>query len=415
MSSPRSREQDLLLSLARISLPPDCRERARALVREGVDWGVLSSLAERHRVTLLVQRHLAREAADLCPAPLLDSLASKARANAALNTMLTAELAELLPDLEKAGCGPVVVKGPALAVAVYGDLSSRPFGDVDVVVEPSTRNRACRLLESRGYVPVPPVPNQWQNAWRRSTHEQLFRREGSPLVVDLHWELTARGYRYSMTLAEVRPRLERVHTGACEVWTLGPEDTLLFLCVHGTKHDWAVLGWLVDVAELVRGQAGLDWDAVLRWSRVPGRRRPVQLGLQLAHRLLEAPVPATVLADGAQDPEIAELVMVVERAFRDPSSISGRGPWSGLVGSVWFRALETWPDRLRHLHEWLLMPRPPDYGWVALPPWARPAYYAVRPVRLLVKHRGSLLLLRAGRAVGSTGTAPSRGESSQRS
>ncbi len=386
MSPPPSRERALLLSLARLSLPPAHRDESRALIREGVDWGLLSSLAERHGVTLLVQRHLSREAADLCPAPVLESLASRARAIAALNVMLTAELAELLPELETAGCAPVVVKGPALAVAVYGDLSSRPFGDVDVVVEPGTRTRACDVLEARGYVPAPPVPEAWQEAWRQSTHEQLFRREGSPLLVDLHWELTARGYGYSMRLAEVRSRLERVDTGACPVWTLGPEDTLLFLCVHGTKHDWAVLSWLVDVAELVRGQPDLDWDAVRRWSRVPGRRRPVQLGLHLAHRLLGAPVPAEVLASGAQDAEVAALVAEVEQALRDPSSASRRGPWSGLVRSVWFRATETWPDRLRHLHEWLLMPRPPDYEWVSLPRWARPGYYAVRPVRLLLKH-----------------------------
>ncbi len=394
MSPPPSREQALLLCLARLSLPPPHRERARALIREGVDWGVLSSLAERQGVTLLVQRHLAREAADLCPAPVLDSMTSKARAIAALNMMLTAELAELLPDLEKAGCGPVVIKGPALAVTVYGDLASRPFGDVDVVVEPWTRARACDLLEARGYVPQPSVPGRWQEAWRQSTHEQLFEREGSPLLVDLHWELTARGYGYSMRLAEARPRLERVHTGACEAWTLGPEDTLLFLCVHGTKHDWAVLSWLVDLAELVRGQPDLDWDEVLLWSRTPGRRRPVQLGLHLAHRVLEAPVPAEVLAHGERDPELAALVAEVEAALRDPSSVSGRGLWSQLLGSVWFRATETWPDRLRHLHEWLLMPRPPDYEWASLPPWARPAYYLVRPLRLALKHGRSLLGIR---------------------
>ena len=391
MSSPPSREHALLLCLARLSLPPSHREKARALIREGVDWGVLSSLAERQGVTLLVQQHLAREAADLCPAPVLESMTSAARAIAALNMMLTAELAELLPDLEKAGCGPVVIKGPALAVAVYGDLASRPFGDVDVVVEPWTRRRACDLLESRGYVPSPSVPKQWQEAWRVSTHEQLFKREGSPLLVDLHWELTARGYSYSMRLAEVRHRLERVHTGACEVWTLGPEDTLLFLCLHGTKHDWAILSWLVDLAELVRGQPGLDWDEVLLWSRVPGRRRPVQLGLHLAHRVLEAPVPADVLADGARDPEVAALVEAVSAAFLDPSSAPGRGLLARMVSTVWFRGMERWSDRLRHLHEWLLMPRPPDYEWVALTPWARPAYYVVRPLRLLLKHSRAFL------------------------
>jgi hypothetical protein len=40
------------------------------------------------------------------------------------------------------------------------------------------------------------------------------------------------------------------------------------------------------------------------------------------------------------------------------------------------------------------MPRPPDYESVSLPRWARPAYYAVRPVRLLVKHGGSFLGIR---------------------
>jgi hypothetical protein len=358
---------------------------------------VLTSLAERQGVTLLVQRHLAREAGDLCPAPVLESMTSTARAIAALNMMLAAELAELLPDLERASCGPVVIKGPALAVAVYGDLASRPFGDVDIVVEPWTRDRACDLLESRGYVPTPAVPPRWQGAWRRSTHEQLFKKEDSPLLVDLHWGLTARGYSYSMRLAEARSRLERVHTGAGEAWTLGPEDTLLFLCVHGTKHNWAVLSWLVDLAELVRGQPGLDWDEVLLWSRRPGRRRPVQLGLHLAHRVLEAPVPAEVLAHGERDPEIAALVAAVEAAFRDPSSAAGRGLWSGLVGSIWFRATETWSDRLRHLHEWLLLPRPPDYEWLSLPTWAWPAYYLVRPLRLALKHRGALFGLGRGR------------------
>jgi Uncharacterised nucleotidyltransferase len=383
-------EHELLLCLARVSLTASLRDRARELIRQGVDWGALSSLAAQQGLTLLVHRHLSREASDLCPAPVLESMASSARAIAALNMALTAELAELLPELQEAGCGPVVIKGPALAMAVYGDLGSRPFDDVDVVVEPWTRSRACDVLEARGYVPLPFVPRRWQEAWRQSTHEQLFKREDSPVLVDLHWELTARGYSYSMRLSEVRSRLERVHVGAAEVWTLGPEDTLLFLCVHGAKHNWAVLSWLVDLAELVRGQPELDWDEVVLWSRRPGRLRFVQLGLHLAHRLLEAPVPAEVLALGVRDPEVAALVARVESAFRGGLPASSRGPWSQMFGSVWLRTTESWPDRLRHVHEWLLMPHPPDYEWVSLPERARPAYYLVRPLRLLLKHGGAL-------------------------
>jgi hypothetical protein len=190
-----------------------------------------------------------------------------------------------------------------------------------------------------------------------------------------------------MTLEEVRPRLVRVPLGPCEVSTLGFVDNLLFLCTHGIKHNWGSLSWLVDVAELVRRQPDLDWDFVRRWSRVPGRRRPVQLGLHLAHRLLEAPVPAEVLADADRDPEVAALVGVVRAGFLlAAADTSPQGLWAGTVGSVWFRGMERWPDRLRHLHEWVLMPRPPDWEWLRLPAWTAPVYYAVRPLRLLLKH-----------------------------
>jgi hypothetical protein len=380
-------EHRLLLCLARLRLPREKRDEARALLAGGLDWDLVVSEAERQGLTLLVQRHLEREAAGRCPPGVLEDLGSRARAITALNLALTGELVRLLPDLEAAGCRPVVVKGPALAAGVYGDLASRPFGDVDVVVEPASAVRAWEALEARGYEATPAIPPRWRARWIRSAHEQLFARPGTPLLVDLHWELTARGYRWSMTLEEARPRLVRVRAGAAEVETTGPEDTLVFLCGHGMKHGWEALSWLVDVAELVRGRPGLDWDRVRRWSRPFGRRRPVQLGLQLARRLLEAPVPGEVLADGRADPEVGALAAAVEAAFLDPEAAGSRqGVWARTVRSVWFRGTESARDRLRHVHEWVLMPRPPDWAWLPLPRWAAPLYYAVRPLRLVVKH-----------------------------
>lgn len=95
-------------------------------------------------------------------------------------------------------------------------------------------------------------------------------------------------------------------------------------------------------------------------------------------------MPGEVLGLGARDPEVAALVARVESAFR--AGVPASGPWAQLFGSVWLRATGTWADRLRHLHECLLVPHPPDYGWVSLPAWAGAAYYLVRPVRLLAKH-----------------------------
>jgi hypothetical protein len=385
------REHALLLCMARLALPPKSRHWVRRHLAQGVDWDRLTSEAERQGLTLLAQRHLLREASDLCPPSVLETLAVRARAITAVNLALTAELERVLPDLEAAGCRPVVVKGPALAMGVYGDLSSRPFDDLDVVVDEASASRAWDALEARGYVSTPPIPDRWRARWIRSTHEQLFEKPGTPLLVDLHWELTARGYRCSLALDDVRPRLTKARLGGVEAATLGPEDTLIFLCCHGMKHGWEALRWVVDVAELVRGRPEFDWDFVRRWSRPFGRRRPIQLGLHLAYRLLQAPVPAEVLADGDADPEVTALAAMVVMAFLDPVAAGSRqGVWSRTVRSVWFRGAENWADRLRHIHEWLLMPRPPDWGWLPLPESAAPLYYAVRPLRLLLKHAGGL-------------------------
>jgi hypothetical protein len=102
-------------------------------------------------------------------------------------------------------------------------------------------------------------------------------------------------------------------------------------------------------------------------------------------------VPAEVLAEGKRDPEVEALVGAVSTAFLNASSASGQGLWGPLVRSVWFRGTESWSDRVRFLHEWVLMPRPPDWEWVSLPTWAGPAYYLVRPLRLSLRHRRTLL------------------------
>jgi hypothetical protein len=106
-------------------------------------------------------------------------------------------------------------------------------------------------------------------------------------------------------------------------------------------------------------------------------------------------VPAEVLAEGKRDPEVEALVGAVSTAFLNASSASGQGLWGPLVRSVWFRGTESWSDRVRFLHEWVLMPRPPDWEWVSLPTWAGPAYYLVRPLRLSLKHGWALLGFRA--------------------
>ena len=66
----------------------------------------------------------------------------------------------------------------------------------------------------------------------------------------------------------------------------------------------------------------------------------------------------------------------------------GGAPASALLpwDSLWYRAMERGPARRRRVAEAMWWPRMADWLAVPLPVWLEPAYYAIRPLRLLWKH-----------------------------
>ncbi len=175
-----------------------------------------------------------------------------------------------------------------------------------------------------------------------------------------------------------------MRVGGAPVRTLAPEDSLLFLCAHGTKHLWERLGWICDVAQLLRRARGVDLDAVLQQARALGAERMVLLGLRLAADLLDAP-----LADGVRSRLAAERAsahlsaQLRARLFRH---IPGApiDPWAMRLYHL--RALQCWHDRVRYCGRVALVPTPADWAWLPVPDTLYPLYYAVRPVRLVWKY-----------------------------
>jgi hypothetical protein len=99
---------------------------------------------------------------------------------------------------------------------------------------------------------------------------------------------------------------------------VAPEDLLLLLCVHRAKHYWSKLGWICDVAELLRAHPRLNWPAVLLQAKQSGARRMLFLGLFLAHELLGAKLPEEAGKEIESDivvPRLADKVQA--RLFAD--------------------------------------------------------------------------------------------------
>ena len=313
-------EYRLLLACSRATTDDDQQARIRQLIDAGPDWELLIMTARRHGLCSLLHRHLCAMERHHVPSDVIERLATIAGNYRRRNLVLVTELLRVVAILEEAGIDVIPYKGPALAQYAYRDFSLREFVDLDLLIRPADAIQARRTLIAAG---LPPT-----NAYSRLA-EQLYRyfhcefkfvllRE---VTLEVNWRPAPAYWLLPRIGDEGWERLEELRLAGIVTARLDPIDQLIVLCVHGCKHVWDTLKWLVDVAELLRCEPQLDWVSLQTRAHEKGAGVMVEVGLVLAHDLLDAPVPEEFLATARRRPRTMKLVgKVKERSF-DANSV----------------------------------------------------------------------------------------------
>ena len=204
-------------------------------------------------------------------------------------------------------------------------------------------------------------------------------RPGSPWMIDLHWELNPAYFSYGPAAAAVWDRAESIRVEGAEVLMLAPDDLVLFLAVHATKHGWINLGWICDFDAALRARRDLDLPAIAEAARRSGCLRMLLLAIALAAELLDAPIPPLFADAIRRDSAIASLVAGIERRLFASVGMRARlySEWA-----VPIRTITSARGRVRYLASRALTPNIDDFDFMPLPPMLYPLYYAMRPLRL---------------------------------
>ncbi|HET7234585.1 MAG TPA: nucleotidyltransferase family protein [Longimicrobium sp.] len=349
----------------------------------GLDGARLLALAERHRMIPLLHRHL-RDAG--LPAPLAGDLRARNAAEVHRALRLAGEARRLLDALGAAGIEALVYKGPALAVQAYGDLSLRSFVDLDLLVRPDDIPRSMTVLAEAGYDGALAMSPAQERCFRRVDGDYPLVHRQTGTLVELHARVSSLRFGMAIDTDALIRRSRNIPVGGGEVRTLGDDDLLLVLFVHGAKHRWKRLEWLAAIAALLGAGRG-DVSRVLAEAAELRARRTVLLGLHLAHSLLHAPVSGEVTREIAADDGIQALAAeAVERMFE-----AEPGEGADTRGNLRFnlRLRDGAVDRARYAARWLFGPTPEDWKWKPLPDALFPLYRLLRPLRLLARHGGA--------------------------
>jgi hypothetical protein len=368
MSLTRPENQIILLAVRR-HLDAAAEEQLRRLLREDLDWLYLLTAANRQGVVPLLQKNLANREV---PPAVTTELQEWKQEIFTFNLFLCGELVKLLDLFEQNGIEAIPFKGPAVTLQAHGDVGSRQYKDLDILVHKNDVDRVSHLLRDRGFQPTQHLTPSQEAAQLRFGCATTFT-DARGVIVDVHWQVAERHLGIQLATDDFWSRLESVEIGGRTLLTLSAEDVLLVLCCHGYAHSWDRLGWICDVGMLVESRRDLDWAKLLDRARRSGLLRIVLLGLVLAGELLQIELPAEANRELEQNNSIRAIAdEIIGKLFLFTEYVAG------LSVTEHLRMRERKRDKLRTLFALFLMPREYDWMFVSTP---AALYYAVRPFR----------------------------------
>lgn len=347
----------------------------------GIDWPRLVERAAEHGMLPLVRRHLEEAGWPGVPDPARREIEDRHEGTRRRNRILTIEHLALVDRMKLAGIEAVSFKGSITAQICYGDPAARPYGDIDLLVDAADVHGAIEVMTRAGYEPLIPLSATQRASFLRHRTEYPLQRPGRGGVVDLHWEIFHR--QFCFPLIPDSARMREVPLEGQPVLTLGPEDQLLMLCAHATKHLWPRIEWVAAIAWLLHAARDVDLERAEERAAAIGGRRILALGLALGEWLADDRPAASARA--AIDHPTARLRdEVVARLTRD-------APTKGWLR--WYlRARERRRDRAAILLRTAIVPTIGDWRMVDLPAGLSAFHYALRPVRLLGRGLQALVL-----------------------
>jgi Uncharacterised nucleotidyltransferase len=374
-----SPEASLIVSCCRQFLGTQSSQRLSDAVR-GINWDTAISLADVHSVMPILYSTLKQEGQIEVP----EALYACFQANIWNNLTLAGELLRLINLLEAQGVAAIPLKGPMLAVQVYGDLGLRAFADLDLLVRPEDVPRTRDILLNSGYRINWTLPSSAESAWLRIKERQLsFSQSHGSVLVDLHWGLLPDYCSGASGLEAVWSRRQNVGLGGQSVPVLSPEDLLVYLCAHGGKHLWKRLGWVCDIAALLESRPNMNWSLALATATRYGSRRVILVGFRLVNVLFGIQLPDEVLRVIRADPVVESLARDIHaRLFADPPN--RQSPLEACRLNM--RMIDGIVNKIRYFAGIVITPGGAEWRALPLPSWLYPVYYPFRMARIAAKY-----------------------------
>jgi len=291
------------------------------------------------------------------------------------NMLMSAELIRIMKLLKENNSEALAFKGPALAQIAYGDISLRQYSDLDIFIHKSDFRALAKKMLDKGYESLYPIETfTGDKVMFEINNDSPFYDKKRGLAIEIHWDFFR---KLALPTKKFSPwnDTQTISINGHAVQTLSHETHLLYHSLHGSKHVWERLEWIVDIDRLIRSVPTLNWDKILKMAKDMGAQKMFLLGIALAQRYFQTPLPENILIL-CKNSKLKPFIAYVEAEFSsdDPATEDSLVKWSKVVGlrdNMYYKVLT--------VLEFLFRPGINERRTVILPDFLFWLYWPLRP------------------------------------
>jgi hypothetical protein len=252
-----------------------------------IDYNEFKKLISYHNLSSLLNTHKN----DFIILQTLDEFLKRSSKKSLIKHLqLKAEFLKLWDILNQHQFKVTLFKGHYLIDTVYNEKNIRTSTDVDVLIEAEDLSRIKDLLLKHGYRFVHPEYDLNENKselFKKIENENPFYTPNG-CIIDLHFKLFKNPHFLKTEHWETKETF--YENRKMEVLPL--PNIFVYLIVHGKKHDWSRLKWLLDIVQFYNLFNEKDWEQVDKIINENNLEYLLCETLQLCKVLLKVEIPA---------------------------------------------------------------------------------------------------------------------------
>ena len=205
------------------------------------------------------------------------------------NMLMTSELIKVLKILEENNIEAISFKGPVLSQLAYGDVVSRQYCDLDILINIKDFESVVNLLNKLDYTSKLNYDILMEKI-KDSICDHLFIKKKSSINIEIHNNLFSINFPINIPSRIFFDNQQNININNINIKTFSNEYLLFYLCLHGCKHLFSRLSWLLDIHKII-SSLNINWEKFIKIVEEHNTKSLVYTSLFLSEKIFETKLP----------------------------------------------------------------------------------------------------------------------------